>query len=174
MKRAQWAVFGLLLSSFMPLTPVYADDIDRLSLGIGAFDAFDSERALDFRVEYRPGASIVWELRPFLGAEITSDGAIYGGAGFLYDYNMGNQWVVTPSMAAGLYSDGGGKDMGNAVQFRSQIELGYELENSSRVSAALSHTSNLGINDTNPGAETLGLYYHIPMQWVKDGPGSNN
>ncbi|MGZ9097979.1 MAG: acyloxyacyl hydrolase [Micavibrio sp.] len=174
MKRAQWAVFGLLLSSFMPLTPVYADDIDRLSLGIGAFDAFDSERALDFRVEYRPGTSIVWELRPFLGAEITSDGAIYGAAGFLYDYNMGNQWSVTPSLAGGLYSDGGGKDMGSAIQFRSQIELGYELENSSRVSAALSHTSNLGINDTNPSAETLGIYYHIPMQWVKSGPGSNN
>ncbi len=174
MKFAQWAAFSLILSGFVTLTPAYADDIDRLSLGIGAFDAFDSERTADFRVEYRPGTSIVWELRPFLGAEVTGDGAIYGAAGFLYDYNMGNQWFLTPSIAGGLYSDGSGKDMGSAIEFRSQIELGYQLENSSRISAALSHTSNWGINDTNPGAETLGLYYHIPMQWVKDGPGSNN
>lgn len=173
MKIARYAVLGLLLTAFsVAAAPARADDIDRLSIGVGAFDVFDSETAADFRVEYRPGNSIVWELRPWLGAEVTSDGGVYGAAGFLYDYDLGNKWVITPSIGGGLYADGGGKDMGSAVQFRTQIEAGYNLENGSRLSAALSHQSNWGIDDNNPGAETLGVYYHIPMQWVKSGPGS--
>jgi lipid A 3-O-deacylase len=175
-KLAYCAVFGLLLSAFtIAATPSRADDIDRLSIGVGAFDLFDSDNdtAADFRIEYRPGAAIVWELRPWIGAEVTSDGAVFGALGFLYDYNMGNNWIITPSFGGGLFSDGGGKDMGSAIQFRSQIEVGYQLQNSSRISASLSHQSNLGIDNNNPGAETLGVYYHIPMNWVKTGPGSN-
>ncbi len=175
MKIVQFAALGLLLTAFSHAsTPAKADDIDRLSLGLGYADVFDGDdSAVDFRMEYRPGTSIIWELRPWIGAEVTSDGSLYGAAGFLYDYNMGNQWFLTPSVGAGLYAEGGGKDLGSAIEFRSQIELGYQFENQSRVSAALSHISNLDIGDENPGSEALSLYYHIPMQWVKNGPGSN-
>ena len=174
MKIVQFAVLGLLLTAFTQAsTPARADDIDRLSVGLGYADVFDNEDdAVDFRMEYRPGTSIIWELRPWLGVEVTSNGSLYGAAGFLYDYHLGNQWYLTPSVGAGLYAEGGGKDLGSAIEFRSQIEIGYQFENQSRVSAALSHISNLDIDDHNPGTEVLGVYYHIPMQWVKNGPGS--
>jgi lipid A 3-O-deacylase len=142
----------------------FADSIDRLSLGVGYFDVFDDDDAVDFRIEYRPGAALFWQLKPWIGGEITSDGGLFGGAGFLYDFHLGNQWVLTPNIGAGLFSDGDGKDM-NTVQFRSQIELGYQFQNASRLSAALSHFSG-------GDAQVLGMYYHIPMNWVKQGPGS--
>lgn len=151
-----------LIFSVNATTAAHADSVDRLSVGIGYFDIFDDDDAVDFRVEYRPGTSLFWELKPWIGAEVTGDGAVFGGAGFLYDFHMGNQWVLTPSIGAGFYSDGDGRDM-DTVQFRSQIELGYQFDNTSRLSAALGTFSG--------GAEVLGLYYHMPMDWIVQGPG---
>jgi hypothetical protein len=154
-------------------TPARADDINRISVGIGYYDVFNDQSAADFRVEYRPGKSIIWELRPWLGGEVTSDGAVYGAAGFLYDFHLAPQWILTPSLGAGLYADGNGKDLDSAIEFRSMVELGYEFQNASRLSAGLSHISNAGIGDRNPGTEVLSLYYHIPINWIAQGPGSD-
>lgn len=179
MKNARLLAFSSLLGCALSLTtftvtPAQAEGIDSLSLSVGAYDPFDDNGSTDFRIEYRPGTPIVWELRPWLGAEVNSDGALYGAAGFLYDYSLGNQWFLTPSLGIGLYSDGSkGQDLGSTTEFRQQIEIGYQFENNSRVSGAVSHISNWGIGDSNPGADVFSLYYHIPMEWVKSGPGSN-
>jgi hypothetical protein len=149
---------------FSVSTPALADSVNRLSVGIGYFDVFDDDDAVDFRIEYRPGSALFWQLKPWIGAEVTDDSGIYGAAGFLYDFHLGNQWVVTPSIGAGLFSDGDGKDM-DTVQFRSQIELGYQFQNASRLSAGLSHFSG-------GNAQVLGVYYHIPTDWIRQGPGS--
>lgn len=154
--------------------PAMADDVNRVSVGVGYYDIFDDHDAADFRIEYRPGAAIIWELRPWLGAEVTSDGGLYGGGGFLYDFHLGNNWILTPSLGAGLYADGGGKDLGNAVEFRSMLELGYQFENASRVSAGISHISNASLGDRNPGTEIMSVYYHIPVNWLASGPGSDS
>ena len=154
--------------------PAQADNVNRVSIGLGYYDILDNHDAADFRIEYRPGTPIIWELRPWLGAEVTSDGGVYGAGGFLYDFHMGNNWLLTPSIGAGLYADGGGKDLGSTIEFRSMLELGYQFENASRVSAGFSHISNASIGDRNPGTEILSLYYHIPMQWVASGPGSDS
>ena len=49
------------------------------------------------------------------------------------------------------------------VEFRSQVELGYQFENQSRLSLAFSHISNAELGDDNPGTEVLNLYYHLPL-----------
>lgn len=172
---ALWALFGsafiLSMSSF---TVAKADNIDRLSVSIGAYDSFGGDnRATDFRIEYRPGQSIFWQLKPWVGGELTSDGGVFGGGGFLYDYSLGNNWLLTPSLGAGLYGSGSGKDLGNAVEFREQIEMGYQFDNASRLTGSVSHLSNWGMGNKNPGTDVFGLYFHIPMNWVKEGPGAN-
>ncbi len=161
------------LSGATPL-PAHADDVNRMSVGVGYYDIFDNEDAADFRVEYRPGASILWELRPWLGIEVTSDSAVYGAAGFLYDFRLAPQWVLTPSIGAGLYANGNGKDLDSTIEFRSMLELGYEFQNASRLSAGISHISNASIGDNNPGTEILNVYYHIPINWIAQGPGSSS
>ncbi len=166
MKFAHAAAIGIICLG-ISAAPVRADDIDRISISAGAFDVLDNDdNAVDFRVEYRPGMSLVGGLKPWLGGEVTSDGGVYGALGFLYDLNIGNNWILTPSVGAGLFSSGGGKDLGSTTEFREQIEVGYQFENTSRVSAAIGHMSNWGINDRNPGTEVLSLYYHIPVSWI--------
>lgn len=174
MKITRLIALSVLAGTIMTTPPALADNVDRISLSVGAYDLFHSDnQATDFRVEYRPGQSIFWELKPWIGGEVTSDGAIYGAAGFLYDYSLGNNWLLTPSIGAGLYSDGNGKDLGGAIEFREQIEIGYQFMNASRLTGSVSHISNWGIDDKNPGTDVFGVYYHVPLQWLKDGPGAN-
>jgi hypothetical protein len=115
------------------------------------------------RAEYRWADPLIWQIKPMAGIEYTSEGSGWVGTGLYYDYHFGNNFFLTPSLAVGLYNDGGGKDLGSVIEFRSQIEVGYEFENASSVSAGLSHLSNAGLDDKNPGTEVLSLYYHMPV-----------
>jgi hypothetical protein len=129
------------------------------------------KEAVDFRGEYRFGTSLLpgiesWgKLKPWIGAEATSDGALYGVGGILLDVPLG-PFVFTPSFGAGLYSNGGGKNLGSPIEFRTQVELGYAFENQSRVSLGYSHISNANIGETNHGTNMISLYYHVPADWL--------
>lgn len=140
-----------------------------IGVGVGYYDIFDEDEAADFRVEYRHGDPVLWEIKPFAGAHVTTDGAVYGLGGFYGDFNLSPEWTLTPSLAAGLYSDGGGKDLGHTIEFRSQLELGYNFQNGSRVTTGLAHISNASIGDRNPGTEILSLNYYFPLRWISSG-----
>jgi len=142
--------------------PAKASD-DLLSIGVGYYDINDNEDAADFRLEYRWDKPLFWGIEPWVGAEVSTDGAIYGLGGLLADIQVGDNFLITPSFGAGLYEDGDGKDLGNTIQFRSQIELGWEFDNASRLGVAFGHISNAGLDNRNPGTEILNLYYHVPV-----------
>ena len=134
-----------------------------ISGGVGWYDLVQSDdEAVDFRLEYRHGDDFLW-LKPWGGVEVTSDGSVWGGIGVLMDITFFDAVVLTGSIAPGLYEDGGGKDLGSVFEIRSQVELGYQFENKSRLSLAFSHISNASVADDNPGAEVLNLYYHLPL-----------
>jgi hypothetical protein len=153
----------ILGAAFIP-SPARADN-GLLSLGIGDTGIFkDSQNdAADFRVEYRDNNSLIWQIKPTVGAEFTTHGQVYGYGGLYWDWPVQPHWYVTPSFDAGLYHDGGGPDLGSVFEFRYQIEGSYEFESRDRVSLALSQTSNLGIDDRDPGTDALVLYYHMPL-----------
>ncbi len=146
-----------------------------LSAAVGYFDAFrDSniparnDSAADLRVEYNPLWVIykrgIVTVTPVFGVEATTDGSAYGLGGLQADLQY-HQWYLTPSFAAGLYWSGEGKNMGSPVEFRSQIETGYEFGNQSRLGVAVSHISNASLSNTNPGSEILSVYYHHPVNF---------
>ncbi len=140
-----------------------ADDPAFVSLGLGYYDINrQSDEAVDFRLEYRHGEKL-WIFKPWVGIEGTSDGALYAAAGILVDVFFGRRVVVTGSFGAGYYEEGDGKDLGNELEFRSQIEIAYRFDDRSRLGLAFSHISNASIADINPGVEILNLYYSIPL-----------
>ena len=124
--------------------------------------ALDNEQAAEFRLEWR-GRKIFWIFKPFVGAIGTSDAAIYGYGGFLTDFFFGRRIVVSPSIAAGLYEDGDGKDLGSIIEFRSGLEIGWRFDNRSRLSAMVYHISNASISDNNPGTEVFSIGYSFPL-----------
>jgi hypothetical protein len=134
-----------------------------ISGGVGWFDVVQQDdQAVDFRLEYRHGDDFLW-LKPWGGIEATSDGSVWGGIGVLMDITFFDTVVLTGSIAPGLYEDGGGKDLGSVFEIRSQVELGYQFENQSRLAVSFSHTSNASVADENPGVESVNLYYHLPL-----------
>jgi len=141
------------------------DTTPLLSFGVGGFDVRNNaERdiATDMRVEYRFGEPLYYVFKPLIALEANSDGSGGAFAGIAADWMIQDRFTVTPSFAAGLWSSGSGKDLGSAIEFRSQIELGYRFENSWRVSGAFAHISNGGLADRNPGVETATVYLHVP------------
>ncbi len=161
------AVFGVIVSvavaAQLPV-PARAADPAFVSLGAGYFDiSKQDDGAADVRLEYRHDGKL-WIFKPWAGIEATSDGAFYGGAGILLDVFFGRRVVVTPSLGAGYFEEGDGKDLGHELEFRSQIELAYRFDDRSRLGLAFSHISNASLGDNNPGAEILSLYYSMPLE----------
>ena len=143
--------------------PASADDPSFLSVGVGWYDFDKEEDAVDLRVEYRSKTKLLGFAKPWLGFELTSDIAAYAVGGILTDIFFGRRVVVTPSFGVGAYTKGDGKDLGSTAQFRSQIEIGYRFDDRARLALALSHISNAGLDEHNPGVNILSVYYHIPL-----------
>ena len=143
-------------------SPVYADDPDFLAVSLGSYDYDDNEGAAEARLEYRSDRRL-WIFKPFSGLMLTGDSAVYGYGGVLVDVFFGRRIVLTPSFAGGLYHDGTGKDLGHAVEFRSQIEIAYRFAGRARLGVGLSHISNAGLADRNPGTNALMATYAVPF-----------
>ena len=139
------------------------DDPSFVAFSAGYHDIHDDHDAFEGRVEYRHGGKL-WIFKPFAGVMATSDQAAYGYAGVLVDIYLGRRWVVTPSFAPGLYHKGDdGKDLGGAIEFKSQLEISYRFDDRSRLGLGISHMSNASIYTRNPGTETLFLTYALPL-----------
>ncbi len=138
---------------------------DYLSLAIGYYDIMDNDGAADLRIEYRPNSPIfIDQIKPWIGAEITTGKSIWAGGGLLLDLQLTENVYFTPSIGAGLYTSGSSDlDLDGAIQFRSQLEISYQFENKNRFGMAFSHLSNASLNDSNPGTEVLSLYWHMPF-----------
>ena len=142
------------------------------------FDGSEKNQATDFRYEYRSDNSLLdigpeednfFFLKPFFGIELTNDSASYFLTGIYIEDNLGelfegdkSKFFFTPSFGAGIYDDGSGKKLGNDIQFRTSLELSYELNNKNRIGISFSHISNANLGDKNPGVEILSFSYHIP------------
>tara|TARA_Y200000002_G_scaffold331407_1_gene296580 strand:- start:72 stop:602 length:531 start_codon:yes stop_codon:yes gene_type:complete len=142
------------------------------------FDGSEKNQATDLRFEYRSDKSLLnigpeednfFFLKPFFGVEFTNDSASYFLTGIYFEDNLGelfegnkSKFFLTPSFGAGIYDDGSGKKLGNDLQFRTSLELSYELKNKNRIGISLSHISNANLGNKNPGVEILSFSYHIP------------
>jgi len=151
--------FGAVLAA----SPAAAQegDPDFFTLMLGAFDFDDEEQSAEGHVQFRLNNKL-WIFKPQIGMMFNSDKGFFGYAGVLVDTYWGRRIVLTPSFAVGGYSEGDSKDLGGPVEFRSAIELAYRFDDHSRIGIQLSHISNAGIHEDNPGTNSLLLTYLIP------------
>ena len=159
---------------------IKSEDLDVFGIGLYdvKLDGSQTNEAIDLRYEKRfdktlfdigPEEENFFFLKPFVGFEITSDSASYFLTGIYLEDNLGqllqgkqNNLIFTPSIGAGYYDNGSGKNLGNNIEFRTSLELSYILKNNNRIGISLSHISNANIGKKNPGVEILSLSYQIP------------
>ena len=63
-------------------------------------------------------------ISPITGGFITENSAAYIYTGVQANYNLGKM-KFTPSFAPGLYHEGDGKDLGHALEFKTEVQLSY-------------------------------------------------
>lgn len=161
MRKGGLAAAGVAAALLITAVPARAADPTFLTIGAGVFDIGKDETAGDFRLEYRLDKLLF--IKPLIGVEATTDGAVYGYGGFNIDIYFGSRWVVSPGFAFGLFEEGDGKDLGNTVEFRSGAEFAYRFANRARLGVSVHHISNASLGDKNPGTETVFLNYSIPL-----------
>lgn len=142
-----------------------ADLVEGVAVSAGAFEVFNGDPSGEagFELRLRPlwqgTAAEPWVLRPAAGAMATTEGALYGYAGFRLEVPGGDRWLFTIQSAAGVYDRGDEKDLGGSIQFRSGLEASYLVNLGHRVGVVLYHMSNAGLERPNPGSESLVLFW---------------
>ena len=92
-------------------------------------------------------------LSPVTGFLVTGDAATYLYTGVQAEYNLG-KINLTPSFTPGLYGQGDGKDLGHIVEFKSELQLSFDLFKDSELGFSYNHISNASIGEKNPGANS--------------------
>jgi lipid A 3-O-deacylase len=97
--------------------------------------------------------SFLGTLSPVTGFLITGDSAGYVYTGVQAEYKLGNLNIV-PSFTPGIYSEGDGKDLGHPLEFKSEVQLSFDLFKNSELGFSYNHISNASLGDKNPGANS--------------------
>ena len=97
-------------------------------------------------------------LQPVTGAFITADNAAYLYSGFQIPKKNGS-FMFTPSFTPGIYDDGDGKDLGHVIEFKTEIQISFDISNQSEIGLSYNHISNASLGDKNPGANSYMLNF---------------
>ncbi|WP_299418621.1 acyloxyacyl hydrolase [uncultured Shimia sp.] len=86
---------------------------------------------------------------------------VFIGAGLAGTYEITERWFAQASLMPGVFVKGPSQnDLGQPLEFRSLLGVGYRLTQSTSLSLAISHKSNASLSPHNPGVNTLTLRYH--------------
>ena len=90
---------------------------------------------------------------PITGAFITANNAFYIYTGVQAEYQFGSL-AITPSFAPGFYGAGSGKDLGYPLEFKSEIQMSLDINNTTHLGMSYNHISNASLGTKNPGANS--------------------
>jgi lipid A 3-O-deacylase len=155
---------SLILVSFLFTNFLVADELKlnqdntQLNLYTGMFDFSDDTKrsgliGIQHQNEDLNRNTFLGNLSPITGAMITDANATYFYSGVQAQYKIGGI-EITPSFAPGYYNEGNGKDLGHALEFKSEVQLSLELPKQSHIGFSYNHLSNASLGDKNPGANS--------------------
>ena len=135
------------------------DKNTNLTLYTGVFDTIDKEgddKASLFGIEHRDSDlfrnTILGKISPITGIFMTDKNSIYLYTGIEGNYNIG-PLELKPSFAPGYYEKGNGKELGDVLEFKSEINVGIDLFGNGKIGYSYSHISNNDWGKVNPGTD---------------------
>ena len=134
-----------------------------LNFFTGMFDFSDTKQAsgvigLQHQNDDLFRASFLGQLSPITGGFFTEKNAFYFYTGAQAQYDLG-LFTITPSFAPGYYNSGDGKDLGSALEFKTEIQMSLNLSDSTEFGMSYNHISNASLGDKNPGANSYMLNF---------------
>ena len=134
-----------------------------LNFYTGMFDfSDDGKRAGLFGIQHQNESlirdSFLGKLSPITGVFLTENNAVYVYTGAQAEYNFGPLSIV-PSFAPGYYNYGSGKDLGYPLEFKSEVQMTFNLSDSTHLGMSYNHISNASLGTKNPGANSYMLNF---------------
>jgi len=129
-----------------------------LNIFTGMFDFSDDKQAagilgLQHQNEELFRKSFLGKLSPITGGFITENNAAYLYTGVQAEYELG-LLTITPSFAPGYYNSGDGKDLGYPLEFKSEVQMSFNISESTQFGMSYNHISNASLGSKNPGANS--------------------
>mgnify|MGYP006076652645 FL=1 len=141
------------------------DNPQNISFYTGTFDLIDKEgddKTTLVGIEHKNKDLFrntwIGRFSPTTGAFVTGKSSIYLYSGIEADYNLGPV-NISPSFAPGYYEAGDGKNLGSALEFKSEVKIGVDLFKNSNLGYSYSHISNNDWGDVNPGADNQSVTF---------------
>ena len=156
--RFKLLVINIILCTFFNSFSFADDKTSGLNFNTGMFDfSDDGKRSTIYGIEHQNENlyrdTIFGRISPVTGAMITADNTVYLYTGIETNYSLG-LINITPSFTPGFYNQGDGKDLGHAIEFKSEIQLSLDLPRDSQFGFSYNHLSNASLGDKNPGANS--------------------
>ena len=130
-----------------------------ISVYTGTFDVVDKEgddQTTLIGIEHRNTDlfrnTFLGKFAPVTGAFVTGKDSLYFYTGVEGQYDVG-PIKISPSFTPGYYEKGSGKDLGSALEFKSEIKVGFDILENSKLGYSYSHISNNDWGNTNPGTD---------------------
>ena len=130
-----------------------------ISVYTGTFDVIDEEgddQTTLIGIEHRNTDlfrnTFLGKFAPVTGAFVTGKDSLYFYTGVEGQYDVG-PIKISPSFTPGYYEKGSGKDLGSALEFKSEIKVGFDILENSKLGYSYSHISNNDWGNTNPGTD---------------------
>ena len=130
-----------------------------LSFYTGVFDTIDEEGddqaklvGLEHRDNNKFRNTFLGKISPITGGFVSDKNSIYLYTGVEAIYDVG-LISIRPSFTPGYYEAGDGKDLGSALEFKSEIRLDFNIFENSKIGYTYSHISNNDWGDINPGID---------------------
>lgn len=129
-----------------------------LNIFTGLFDfSDDKQKAGLFGIQHQNEElfreSFLGKLSPITGGFLTENSAMYLYTGIQAEYDLGFI-TITPSFAPGYYNYGSGKDLGHPLEFKSEVQMSFNLSENTHLGMSYNHISNASLGSKNPGANS--------------------
>tara|TARA_B100000579_G_C22695258_1_gene787074 strand:+ start:324 stop:824 length:501 start_codon:yes stop_codon:yes gene_type:complete len=161
--KLKFLIYVLILFVFKH-TIVLSENLD-ISVYTGTFDVIDKEgddQTTLIGVEHRNTDlfrnTFLGKFAPVSGAFVTGKESLYFYTGVEGQYNLGIM-NISPSFTPGYYEKGSGKDLGSALEFKSEIKVGFDILKDSKLGYSYSHISNNDWGSTNPGTDNQQIIF---------------
>jgi len=143
----------------------FEEDNHNISVYTGTFDVIDKEgddQTTLIGIEHKNKDLFrdtwIGRFSPTTGAFVTGKSSVYIYTGIEADYNLG-PINISPSFAPGYYEAGDGKNLGSALEFKSEIKIGIDLFKNANLGYSYSHISNNDWGDVNPGTDNQSITF---------------
>ncbi len=158
LKKLSFFLAALLLATNLFAGEEIDNNGQQLNFFTGNFDFSDDKQSsyligFQHQDENLNRDTFLGSLSPITGGFLTENSAAYVYTGVEWNVDMGGL-IFTPSFAPGFYHEGDGKDLGHALEFKSEVQLSYTTTDTSSFGISYNHVSNASLGDKNPGANS--------------------